>query len=111
MRVFAERQVIPTIYAVGMALESIVTILVVILARLVSIVALGAVERVFRINADSPRRYPGLNQRASRYYLPLRRILSGTPAAQRKACCVIAPLQRSDHHCQPGLQLHPACRE
>jgi small-conductance mechanosensitive channel len=62
----------------GLLRFCIVTILVVILARLVSIVALGAVERVFRINADSPRRYPGLNQRASRYYLPLRRILSGT---------------------------------
>ena len=56
----------------------IITILVVILARLVSIVALGAFERVFGINADFPRRYRGLDQRVSRYYMPLRRILSGT---------------------------------
>ena len=62
----------------GLLRFCIITILVVILARLVSIVALGAFERVFRINADFPRRYPGLDQRASRYYLPLRRILSGT---------------------------------
>jgi len=41
-------------------------------------VALGAFERVFGINADFPRRYRGLDQRASRYYLPVRRILSGT---------------------------------
>src|ERR1700730_14444228 len=62
----------------GLLRFCIITILVVILARLVSIVALGAFERVFRINADFPRRYPGLDQRANRYYLPLRRILSGT---------------------------------
>src|SRR5580704_2182716 len=62
----------------GLLRFCIITILVAILARLVSIVALGAFERVFRINADFPRRYPGLDQRASRYYLPLRRIVSGT---------------------------------
>lgn len=62
----------------GLLRFCMITILVVILARLVSIVALGALDRVFRINADFPRRYPGLDQRASRYYLPLRRILSGT---------------------------------
>jgi moderate conductance mechanosensitive channel len=56
----------------------IITILVVILARRVSIVALGGFERLFRINADFRSRYPGLDHRASRYYLPLRRILSGT---------------------------------
>ncbi len=62
----------------GLLRFCIITILVVILARLVSIVALGAFERVFGINADFPRRYRGLDQRVSRYYLPLRRILSGT---------------------------------
>jgi hypothetical protein len=55
----------------GLLRFCIVTILVVILARLVSIVALGALDRAFRINSDLPRRYPGLDQRASRYYLPL----------------------------------------
>jgi hypothetical protein len=62
----------------GLLRFCIITILVVVLARLVSIVALGALDRVFRINSDVPRRYPGLDQRARRYYLPLRRILSGT---------------------------------
>jgi small-conductance mechanosensitive channel len=62
----------------GLLRFCIITILVAILARLVSIVALGAFERVFGINADFPRRYRGLDQRVSRYYLPLRRILSGT---------------------------------
>jgi moderate conductance mechanosensitive channel len=61
----------------GLLRFCVITILVVILARLVSIVALGALDRAFRINADVPRRYPGFDQRASRYYLPLRRILSG----------------------------------
>jgi len=62
----------------GLLRFCIITILVAILARLVSIVALGAFERVFGINADFPRRYRGLDQRVNRYYLPLRRILSGT---------------------------------
>jgi small-conductance mechanosensitive channel len=62
----------------GLLRFCIITILVVILARLVAIVALGALDRVFRINSDVPRRYPGLDRRASRYYLPLRRIVSGT---------------------------------
>jgi hypothetical protein len=59
----------------GLLRFCIITILVVILARLVSIVALGGFERVFGINADFPRRYRGLDQRVSRCYLPLRRIL------------------------------------
>jgi moderate conductance mechanosensitive channel len=62
----------------GLVRFCITTILVVILARLISIVTLGALDRVFGINADFPRRYPRLDQRASRYYAPLRRILSGT---------------------------------
>src|SRR5580692_252428 len=62
----------------GLLRFCIITILVGILARLVSIVALGGFERVFGINADFRSRYPGLDQRASRYYLPLRRIVSWT---------------------------------
>ena len=62
----------------GLLRLCIITILVLILARLAAIVALGAIDRLFRMNADFAGRYPGLDRRASRYYRPLRHIVSGT---------------------------------
>lgn len=54
-----------------------VTCGVLILARLVSIVALGALDRGFRIPPDLAHRYPGLEARANHYYPLLRGLVSG----------------------------------
>ena len=50
---------------------------VLIAARLVSIMMLGALDRAFRVSPDSQARYPGLEARANRYYPLLRRAASG----------------------------------
>jgi small-conductance mechanosensitive channel len=54
----------------------VVTIAVLIAARLVAIVALGALERALRISPQLAQRYPGLEARANRYYPLLRRLLT-----------------------------------
>jgi small-conductance mechanosensitive channel len=55
----------------------LVTIGVLILARLVSIVVLGGLDRALRISPDTKHRYPGLEQRANRYLPMLRSTVSG----------------------------------
>ena len=53
------------------------TIVVLVVARLVSIVVLGALDRVFRVNPEFIRRFPGLEARANNYYPLLRGLVSG----------------------------------
>jgi small-conductance mechanosensitive channel len=53
------------------------TAVVVMAARLASIVILGTIDRVFRINPDFLRRFPGLEARANRYLPLLRGTVSG----------------------------------
>jgi small-conductance mechanosensitive channel len=50
----------------------LVTVGVLIAARLVGIVVLGGLDRMFRISPEAQARYPGLEQRADRYYPLLR---------------------------------------
>ncbi len=49
---------------------------VLIVARLLSIVILGALDRAFRVSAALQERYPGLEARANRYYPLLRATVS-----------------------------------
>jgi moderate conductance mechanosensitive channel len=65
------------------------TAVVVMAARLASIVILGTIDRVFRINPDFLRRFPGLEARANRY-LPL---LRGTVSGIIFAIAVVALLE------------------
>ncbi|HKD75686.1 MAG TPA: hypothetical protein VKB76_09335, partial [Ktedonobacterales bacterium] len=53
------------------------TAAVLMLGRMISVVALGAMDRVFRINPEFLRRFPGLEARANRYLPLLRRTVSG----------------------------------
>jgi len=53
------------------------TATVVMLGRLISVVVLGAMDRVFRINPEFLRRFPALEARANRYLPFLRRTVSG----------------------------------
>jgi small-conductance mechanosensitive channel len=53
------------------------TAAVLMLGRLISVVVLGAMDRVFRINPEFLRRFPGLEARANRYLPLLRRTVSG----------------------------------
>jgi small-conductance mechanosensitive channel len=46
-------------------------------ARVIGIILLGALDRAFRISPDMAARYPGLETRANRYYPLLRGALSG----------------------------------
>jgi small-conductance mechanosensitive channel len=55
----------------------LLTVGVLIAARLVSIVVLGGLDRAFRIPAETNARFPGLEKRADRYYPLLRRTVSG----------------------------------
>ncbi|HLG80492.1 MAG TPA: mechanosensitive ion channel domain-containing protein [Bradyrhizobium sp.] len=52
------------------------TIAVALIARLASIVALGLIDRGFRISPDLRQRFPGLEARANRYLPLLRRIVA-----------------------------------
>ena len=54
----------------------LITIGVLVVARLLSIVALGALDRAMRVSPDARARYPGLEKRADRYYPLLRRSAS-----------------------------------
>jgi len=47
------------------------------LGRLISVVVLGAMDRVFRINPEFLRQFPGVEARANRYLPLLRRTVSG----------------------------------
>jgi small-conductance mechanosensitive channel len=55
----------------------LITVVVTFVARLISIVALGGLDRAFRISPDMATRYPGLETRANRYYPLLRRTITG----------------------------------
>lgn len=57
------------------------TFVVVLVTRIVSIIVLGAIDRVFRIHPDMMQRYPGLEARANLYLPLLRRVVAGTIAA------------------------------
>ncbi|MBR1222581.1 mechanosensitive ion channel [Bradyrhizobium sp. U87765 SZCCT0131] len=57
------------------------TVAVVLVTRIVSILVLGAIDRVFRIHPDMMQRYPGLEARANLYLPVLRRIVAGVIAA------------------------------
>jgi small-conductance mechanosensitive channel len=56
------------------------TIIVVLVTRLVSIVALSLIDRGFRIRPEILQRFPGLETRANRYLPLLRRIVSAVIA-------------------------------
>jgi small-conductance mechanosensitive channel len=55
----------------------LVTVAVLIVARLVGIMVLGGLDRALRISPDASHRYPGLEQRANRYVPLLRSAVSG----------------------------------
>jgi small-conductance mechanosensitive channel len=59
----------------------LITAAVGIVARVISIILLGALDRAFRISPDVASRYPGLETRANRYYPLLRGTLSGALVA------------------------------
>src|SRR4029077_16924963 len=52
------------------------SVAVALIARLATIVALSLIDRGFSISPDLRQRLPGLEARANRYLLPLRRIVS-----------------------------------
>jgi moderate conductance mechanosensitive channel len=54
----------------------LMSIAVVIIARLCAILALGLLDRLFHVNLDMARRFPGLEARANRYYPLLRGAVS-----------------------------------
>jgi small-conductance mechanosensitive channel len=54
----------------------LVSVGVVVVVRLVAIVLLGGLDRLFRVSPDMSNRYPGLERRADRYYPLLRRTIS-----------------------------------
>ena len=51
---------------------AVVSAVLLALARVVAIAALGTLDRIFRINKDFAARFPGLEARANRYYSALR---------------------------------------
>ena len=53
------------------------TLVVVLIARLATIVVLSLIDRGFRINPDIQQRFPGLEIRANRYLPLLRKIIAG----------------------------------
>ena len=55
----------------------LVSVGVVVVVRLVAIVVLGGLDRLFRVSPDMKDRYPGLERRADRYYPLLRGTISG----------------------------------
>lgn len=55
----------------------IAALAVLIVARLVAIITLGAFDRLFQIDSDFAKRYPRLAKRTGRYYRPLRATISG----------------------------------
>lgn len=56
------------------------TLVVLLVARLVSVVVLSLIDRGFRINPQMLQRFPGLEARANRYLPMLRKIVSGVIA-------------------------------
>ncbi|MDR3494852.1 MAG: mechanosensitive ion channel [Ancalomicrobiaceae bacterium] len=52
------------------------SIAVLVAARLFAILALGLLDRMFHVNLDLAKRFPGLEERANRYYPLLRRIVA-----------------------------------
>jgi small-conductance mechanosensitive channel len=55
----------------------VVTVVVLGLARLISVVALGSLDRLFHLHPGVAARYPALEARANRYYPLLRGMISG----------------------------------
>ena len=53
----------------------LISVAVLIVARLAAILALGLLGRMFHINRDLAQRFPGLEQRANRYYPLLRGVI------------------------------------
>ena len=53
------------------------TLAVVVAARLVSVIVLGGLDRIFRINPELAARFPTLEARANRYYPALRGVVFG----------------------------------
>ncbi len=58
-----------------------ITVAVLIVARLAAVMALGLLDRLFRIGPELARRFPGLEARANRYYPLLRGTISAIIAA------------------------------
>jgi moderate conductance mechanosensitive channel len=54
----------------------LMTVAVMVVARLCAILALGLLDRVFHVNLDLATRFPGLEERADRYYPLLRGVVS-----------------------------------
>ena len=52
------------------------TVVVLVLARLITVGILGLLDRIFRIDAEKKLRLPFLEERANRYYPVLRRLIS-----------------------------------
>jgi small-conductance mechanosensitive channel len=59
---------------------SLTTVAVLVIARLVSVALLMTLDRVFRINPEFLRQFPGLEERANRYFPLLRAAISGLVA-------------------------------
>ncbi|WP_458759648.1 mechanosensitive ion channel domain-containing protein [Afipia sp. TerB] len=57
------------------------TVAVIVITRLISIVALGAMDKVFKIKPEVAARFPGLELSANRYLPVVRRTISGIIAA------------------------------
>lgn len=57
------------------------TVIVALVTRLVSMLALSLIDRGFRINPDVLQRFPGLENRANRYLPLLRKVVAGIIAA------------------------------
>jgi moderate conductance mechanosensitive channel len=53
------------------------TVAVVVIARVVTIAVRGGLDRLFRINPEFVRQYPGLEARANRYFPALRNLVTG----------------------------------
>jgi small-conductance mechanosensitive channel len=59
----------------------VVTVAVLVAGRLVAIMALGALDRSFRIKPDIASRFPGLEARAHRYHPAVRQVINGAVVA------------------------------
>ncbi len=60
---------------------TLTTALVLVIARLVAMALLGGFDRLFKIDVDLEHRFPGLKQRANRYYPLLRGVVTAAAVA------------------------------
>ena len=65
------------------------TVIIVLVCRFVSVLLLGALDRMFRVEGDDPLALPGFERRAVRYYPALRRLVTWALSV----VCVIALAQ------------------